>query len=66
MAALQAMTAAAPASEAALLAMVYADTPAHLHAVALRSLRAHLLKLQADSRAVQLAGDVWQFLAAGA
>ena len=66
LAALQAMTAAAPASEAALLAMVYADTPAHLHAVALRSLRAHLLKLQADSRAVQLAGDVWQFIAAGA
>ena len=38
-----------PADEATLLASVYADTPKHLHAVALRSLRAHLLKLRADA-----------------
>ena len=56
-AALQGLAASAPAHEAALLAQVYADTPAHLHGVALRSLRAHLLKLQADGRARHLAGD---------
>ena len=34
----------------ALLPVVYADVPPRLHAVAARSLRAHLLKLRADGR----------------
>jgi glyoxylase-like metal-dependent hydrolase (beta-lactamase superfamily II) len=46
-------------SEDALLATVYADTPAHLHAVALRSVRAHLLKLRDDGQAVGEAGSAW-------
>ncbi len=37
-----------PADDATLVATVYADTPPKLHAMALRSLRAHLHKLQAD------------------
>ena len=45
----------APAHGTLAAARVYADTPAHLHGVALRSLRAHLLKLQADGRALHLA-----------
>ena len=49
-----------PVAEAALLARVYADTPAVLHAMALRSLRAHLLKLQADGRVSAGAGASWQ------
>ncbi len=60
LAALQAHGAASPAPEATLLAAVYADTPAHLHAVALRSLRAHLLKLAADGRAVGQSGGPWR------
>lgn len=51
---------AAPQSESALLATVYADTPAPLHAVALRSLRAHLLKLQADGRAQGAVAADWR------
>lgn len=50
---------AAPQAEAALLATVYADTPPALHAVALRSLRAHLLKLVADGRARGSVGADW-------
>jgi glyoxylase-like metal-dependent hydrolase (beta-lactamase superfamily II)/8-oxo-dGTP pyrophosphatase MutT (NUDIX family) len=42
----------------ALLPQVYADVPPRLHAVAARSLRAHLLKLRADGRADE-AGGVW-------
>lgn len=49
----------APQAEAALLASVYADTPVALHGVALRSLRAHLLKLQADGRARGQVGGDW-------
>jgi glyoxylase-like metal-dependent hydrolase (beta-lactamase superfamily II)/8-oxo-dGTP pyrophosphatase MutT (NUDIX family) len=60
LAALRDLAADGPAMEAALLATVYADTPAHLHAVALRSLRAHLLKLQADGLAAGSSGDAWQ------
>jgi len=45
---LAAVQAQGPADEATLLASVYADTPARLHAVALRSLRAHLFKLRDD------------------
>ncbi|HSW07835.1 MBL fold metallo-hydrolase [Aquabacterium sp.] len=48
-----------PAEESALLAQVYADTPAHLHAVALRSLRAHLQKLQADGVARRSDAGQW-------
>ena len=55
MAALLSLAAHTPVAEQVLLAQVYADTPAHLHGVALRSLRAHLLKLQADGRALHLA-----------
>jgi len=54
LAGLQKLAAAAPAlpvEEDALLAEVYADTPKALHAVARRSLRAHLLKLVAEGRA---------------
>ena len=42
----------------ALLPHVYDDVPAALHAVAQRSLHAHLLKLQADG-AVRVAGQTW-------
>lgn len=45
-----AVQALAPASDAALLASVYADVPPRLHAMALRSLTAHLLKLEHDGR----------------
>ena len=40
----------------ALVARVYADTPATLHPVARRSLHAHLLKLAHDRRAVEHEG----------
>lgn len=46
-----------PAPADRLLAAVYADVPQHLHAVAMRSLTAHLLKLRDDGAAVELAGD---------
>jgi len=59
LAALQAQAATTPVAERALLATVYADTPPALHAVALRSLRAHLFKLQGDGRARQAAGGDW-------
>jgi glyoxylase-like metal-dependent hydrolase (beta-lactamase superfamily II) len=59
LAALARLGAAAPADEQDLLAAVYADTPAHLHAVALRSLRAHLIKLAADGLAVAVADSRW-------
>ena len=60
LAALQALATAAPVAEADLLAAVYADTPKALHAMALRSLRAHLQKLQAEGRASLHQGDAWQ------
>ena len=43
----------------ALLAAVYADVPPHLHAMARRSLLAHLLKLQHDQRVVEQAPGHW-------
>jgi glyoxylase-like metal-dependent hydrolase (beta-lactamase superfamily II)/8-oxo-dGTP pyrophosphatase MutT (NUDIX family) len=46
----------APATAGALLARVYDDVPERMHPVALRSLRAHLLKLQADGVAAEAAG----------
>ena len=55
-----------PAEPERLLAHVYADTPKHLHPVALRSLSAHLLKLRDEGRAAESAGR-WSLLdAAGA
>jgi hypothetical protein len=39
-----------------LLPVVYSDVPERMHPVAARSLRAHLLKLRADGRAVESAG----------
>jgi hypothetical protein len=62
-AALQAQAATAPVAEADLLAAVYHDTPPHLHAMALRSLRAHLLKLRADGRAAGEEGGAWRLTA---
>jgi len=53
---LAAVQAQGPADEATLLASVYADTPARLHAVALRSLRAHLFKLRDDGAICAQAG----------
>ena len=47
--------------EPELLARVYADTPTKLHAMALRSLRAHLDKLVEEARVVQQGGH-WQRL----
>jgi len=45
-----------PASGEVLLARVYADVPAKLHPVAMRSLTAHLLKLRDDGRAHEGSG----------
>ncbi|OYU96660.1 MAG: NUDIX hydrolase [Burkholderiales bacterium PBB5] len=56
---LAAVQAQGPAGEDALLATVYADTPARLHAVALRSLRAHLHKLH-DDGVVTAADGAWR------
>ena len=58
------LASAVAVTEAALLANVYADTPSALHAMALRSLRAHLLKLQADGRVAAQAGGAWLRVAA--
>lgn len=46
-----ALSAQAPATVEALVPLVYADTPPALHALARRSLLAHLLKLQGEGRA---------------
>jgi glyoxylase-like metal-dependent hydrolase (beta-lactamase superfamily II)/8-oxo-dGTP pyrophosphatase MutT (NUDIX family) len=46
-----------PAAAGELLAVVYADVPAKLHPMALRSLTAHLLKLRDDGRACEAAGQ---------
>lgn len=56
---LQALRALAPAGEDALRDAVYAETPKHLHGVALRSLRAHLQKLQAEGAARQRGDGLW-------
>jgi glyoxylase-like metal-dependent hydrolase (beta-lactamase superfamily II)/8-oxo-dGTP pyrophosphatase MutT (NUDIX family) len=58
--ALQRLAASRPAHEDELLAEVYADTPAALHSVARRSLRAHLLKLAAEKRARAEGALHWQ------
>jgi len=46
-----------PTSAQSLLTAVYADVPSHLHAVALRSLTAHLLKLRDEGEAAESAGE---------
>lgn len=48
-----------PAAEAAMVRRVYAGTDQRLHGVALRSLRAHLIKLQQDGRVVQQPDGCW-------
>jgi glyoxylase-like metal-dependent hydrolase (beta-lactamase superfamily II) len=48
----------------ALLPIVYADVPERMYPVAARSLRAHLLKLRADGRALESAGR-WSLRDAG-
>ncbi|MDQ6638414.1 MAG: MBL fold metallo-hydrolase, partial [Pseudomonadota bacterium] len=53
-----------PASAERLLGTVYADVPPHLHAVALRSLTAHLLKLRDDGSASEASGE-WALVRAG-
>jgi glyoxylase-like metal-dependent hydrolase (beta-lactamase superfamily II) len=63
LAALQSLSATAPVAEDALVAAVYFDTPKALHAMALRSLRAHLLKLREDGRAAGDAGSAWRAIA---
>ncbi len=59
LAALRQLAAETPSHEQDLLALVYADTPAPLHAMALRSLRAHLLKLQSDGLASGAVSGSW-------
>jgi glyoxylase-like metal-dependent hydrolase (beta-lactamase superfamily II) len=54
----EALSAQEPASLAALVATVYSDVPASLHALAQRSLLAHLLKLESDGRA-RRDGEHW-------
>ena len=49
-----------PADAQALLPVVYADTPEKLHGVALRSLRAHLEKLEADRLVAEDESGRWQ------
>jgi glyoxylase-like metal-dependent hydrolase (beta-lactamase superfamily II)/8-oxo-dGTP pyrophosphatase MutT (NUDIX family) len=46
-----------PAPVERLLGAVYADVPQHLHAVAMRSLTAHLLKLRDDGKAAETDGE---------
>jgi glyoxylase-like metal-dependent hydrolase (beta-lactamase superfamily II)/8-oxo-dGTP pyrophosphatase MutT (NUDIX family) len=49
----------APASAETLLARVYADVPAKLHPMAMRSLTAHLLKLRDDGMARKDEAGAW-------
>ncbi|HSI61295.1 MAG TPA: MBL fold metallo-hydrolase [Ideonella sp.] len=55
-----ALAQAGPSSVEALVPSVYGDVPPARHAMAARSLTAHLLKLQADGRALQAADGVWR------
>lgn len=58
---LHALRAAAPARVEDLVPAVYDDTPSRLHALAARSLLAHLLKLEQDGR-VARTEDLWTWL----
>lgn len=55
---LAALAPSAPADLPTLIRAVYDDVPAHLHPLAERSLLAHLIKLQSESRALRIA-DSW-------
>ena len=61
---LAAVQAHGPVDAAGLLSVVYADTPTLLHAVALRSLHAHLIKLQADCAVEPDERGLWRLVAA--
>ncbi|MEP7302329.1 MAG: MBL fold metallo-hydrolase [Caldimonas sp.] len=54
---LAALRTLAPATTSALLERVYADVPARLHPMAMRSLTAHLLKLRDDGVAAEHEGE---------
>ena len=54
-----------PSTAETLLARVYADVPARLHPMAMRSLTAHLFKLRDDGVALEEAGN-WSMRQAGA
>ena len=56
---LQALQAVREGTVDDLLPRVYDDVPAALHAMARRSLLAHLIKLQKDGRAAASDGDRW-------
>ena len=58
-----ALAALGPSDTDALLARVYDDVKPQLHPAALRSLRAHLLKLQHEGRVAEADGR-WRFVAA--
>lgn len=58
---MSAMSASGPASAEALLARVYDDVKPQLHAMALRSLRAHLFKLRDEGRAVEHS-ELWSLV----
>lgn len=60
LAAVRALGASGLVDEPTLLAEVYAETPKPLHAVALRSLRAHLLKLRDEGVVGGEAGGLWR------
>ena len=51
-----------PAPAEALLAQVYDDVPQRMHAMAMRSLKAHLFKLRAEARAIEQ-DDRWALAA---
>jgi glyoxylase-like metal-dependent hydrolase (beta-lactamase superfamily II) len=57
---LAAVKAHGPADAATLLPVVYADTPARLHSVALRSLQAHLVKLHVEYAVAPDAQGRWR------
>jgi len=59
-----ALRAQGPGPIDALLPVVYQEVPARLHAMAARSMRAHLLKLQTDGRAREQ-GGVWSMVHEG-
>ena len=52
-----------PVAEADIVSRVYAATPKALHAMALRSLRAHLYKLRSEQRAGVEADGRWRLVA---
>ncbi len=56
-----ALRASGPAAIETLLPVVYQEVPPRLHAMAARSLHAHLLKLRADGRAAERAG-MWSLI----